>query len=54
MPTFTPPVNTERQYVWQVASGEWFATATQTRYASRREAVAASRTWREDWAKRFA
>lgn len=33
----------QQEYIWQVVSGEWFATATQTRYASRREALAATR-----------
>ena len=38
---------TEPQYVWQLANGQWFATATQTRYATRSEAVNATRAWRE-------
>ena len=32
-----------QEYVWQVASGEWYATATESRFATRAEAIAATR-----------
>lgn len=33
----------QQEYIWQVASGEWFATAVQQRFATRAEAVNATR-----------
>ena len=33
----------DHEYVWQVASGEWFATAIGARFATRAEAIAATR-----------
>ena len=32
------------EYVWQVASGEWYATAVDARFATRAEAIAATHT----------
>lgn len=33
----------QQEYVWQVASGAWFATAVQQRFATRVEAINATR-----------
>lgn len=33
----------QQEYVWQVASGQWFATAVQQQFVTRAEAINATR-----------